>query len=385
MKKSFLYLAAGALALTACTSEEVLDESSIHSNAIGFENVVSKQTRATEITNGTFNEFGVFGYYVLDANPNHGILVFNNETVTRDGDGSTNWTYNTPRYWVPEATYYFYAYSCGGIKLGEDYGNFSMDVTKSTQEDRAFKITNYICDNTHQHDLLFAKNEGPRKTDNSPVKFKFAHILTKIDAKFFSDLAPEYTIEISNVRISNIRNKGDYSSAEVKWINQTRFNTANPDDEKPIPSVILPEGKEPLVACKGGKLTPAVGSTEEIEVPAKEPKTSCAFVMPYTYIDDTNVVTISFTATIKKDNDIVLSGLYMSGTWKPTWLMGYQYTYNIKIGGSTAGLNAIIFQTDAEAIDDWNKGTDDGTTNDANNTNTINITTNNTTDNTTNN
>lgn len=391
MKKSFFYLAAGALALTACTSEEVLDESSVHSNAIGFENVVSKQTRATEITNGTFNTFGVFGYYAFETeanpDPDHGILVFNNETVNRSETNPTEWTYNTLRYWVPEATYYFYAYSCGGIKLGKDYGSFSMDVTQPTKESRAFKITNYICDNTHQHDLLFDKNEGLKKTSNSTVQFQFKHILTKIDAKFFSDFAPEYTIEISNVQISNIRNRGDYNSFEEKWTNQARVNTINPADENPTPYVMLldtytdengTEHPKTIVARKGGTLTPAVGSTDEtpVTVEDEEPSTDIAFVMPYTYIDDKKVVTISFTATIKKDGETVLSR-NMSGTWKPTWLIGYQYTYNIKIGGSTAGLDAIIFQTDAIAIDNWENGTDNGALNDPNNTNTIVIKTNN--------
>lgn len=390
MKKSFLYLAAGALALTACTSEEVLDESSIHSNAIGFENVVNKQTRAAteEITNGTFTQFNVFGYYAFeptkesgDPEPDHGILVFNNESVTREAPGSTKWNYNNTRYWVPGATYYFYAYNCGNVeKLGAQYGSFSMDVTQPTKEGRAFKITNYICDNTHQHDLLFDKNEGLQKAANTTVQFKFDHILTKINAKFFSDFAPEYTIEISNVQVSNIRNKGDYNAFEEKWTNQTRFNTANADDKNPIPYVTLWETENaPLVARKGGTLTPPVGSTDEtpaIEVEDQEPTTNIAFVMPYTYIEDNNVVTISFTATIKKDNDIVLSR-NMSGTWKPTWLIGYQYTYNIKIGGSTAGLDAIVFETTAAAINNWKEGTDGGALNDKDNTNTIKITTNN--------
>ncbi len=383
MKKSFFYLAAGALALTACTSEEVLDESSIHSNAIGFENVVSKQTRATTIDNGSFETFSVFGYYAFESetnpDPDHGILVFNNEPVTRKAPGSTEWTYNNTRYWVPDATYYFYAYNCGNVeKLGAQYGSFSMDVTQPTKEGRAFKITNYICDNTHQHDLLFDKNEGLKKAANSTVQFKFAHILTKVDAKFFSDFAPEYEVEISNVQISNIRNKGDYSAFDEKWINQIRVNTINPADENPIPYVALWEAnKDPLVARNGGTLTPAVGSTDEpVTVEPVIPSTDIAFVMPHTYISGENKVSISFTATIKKGDEIVLSR-NMSGSWLPTWEIGYQYTYNIKIGGSTAGLDAIVFQTTATAIDDWKKGTDGGTLNDETNTNTITISTNN--------
>ncbi|MDE5788271.1 MAG: fimbrillin family protein [Bacteroidaceae bacterium] len=386
MKKSFFYLAAGALALTACTSEEVLDESSIHSNAIGFETVVNKQTRATEITNGTFDKFGVFGYYVAKDQAtgeyaNHGILVFNNESVTRDGDGSANWSYqSSTRYWVPDAKYYFYAYSCGGVKLNSEYGNFSMDVTKGTAQERAFRITNYICDNTHQHDLLFDKQEE-FQSSNSTVKFKFDHILTKVDAKFFSDFAPEYEIEISDVKFSNIRNQGDYSSFDENWINQNRVNPANKDDEKPIPYVMLldkekneagVEQNKTIIARNGGKLTPEVGSTEGEEITPLTPKTDFAFVLPYTYTEDANEVTISFTAIIKKDGEVLLNR-NLSGSWKPNWQKGYQYTYNIKIGGSTTGLKAIVFQTDSNAINNWADGTDNGALNNDTNTNTIEI------------
>lgn len=38
MRKQFFWLAMGAVALTGCTQTDVIEESRIQSNAIGFEN-----------------------------------------------------------------------------------------------------------------------------------------------------------------------------------------------------------------------------------------------------------------------------------------------------------------------------------------------------------
>ncbi|MDE6403321.1 MAG: hypothetical protein K2K86_05905, partial [Muribaculaceae bacterium] len=49
MKKQFFWLALGVSTLCACTETDVIEESSVQSNAIGFENVIRKTTRA-EVT-----------------------------------------------------------------------------------------------------------------------------------------------------------------------------------------------------------------------------------------------------------------------------------------------------------------------------------------------
>ncbi|MDE7378439.1 MAG: fimbrillin family protein [Paraprevotella sp.] len=361
MKKSLFYFAVSALALSACTSEEVLDESSsVQRNAIGFQNVVSKQSRAGEfdgvdITAANLKHFSVFGYYTNPNTPTQAVLVFNNELVSKgqNEQGQTTWNYDNTRYWVPGANYCFYAYSCGDVKLNSNFGKFSMDTNQAQANDRVLKINGYVCDVTHQHDLLFASREnvkpetdetGQNVTAGADVAFKFAHILSKIDTKFSSDFAPEYTVEIKNIMASNIRNVGDYDPKK-DWYNQKRQSIDGVDP------YVMVQGETAIVAQKGGTVTAVDGTTTVIE--KKEPTSSFAFVLPHTYTSAD--VTLSFEIAVKKDDKLILSRV-LSGSWKPTWVTGHWYTYTIQITGDAANLTPIMFTTETDPITGWTSG-----------------------------
>lgn len=359
MKKSIYLIAAYAFALTACTSEDVLVEGK-QSNVIGFENVVDKQSRstATEVTSSELNHFSVFGYYTNPNTPTQAILVFNDELVTKGKkDGQTVWNYDNTRYWVPGANYCFYAYSCGDIKLNSKFGHFAMDVTKSMQNDRVLKIEDYVCDETHQHDLLYASKEGVSATtaENDPntviggtdVAFKFDHLLAKIDTKFRSKFAPEYTVEIKNVTASNIRNVGSYDPKNNGW-NQTPERKTMADGKDPY--VVLHEGS-PIVAQNGGDIKDINGNVTTVT--ELTPTSDFAFVLPYAYTS--SEVKLSFEMTLKKDGVTVLSRV-LSGSWTPTWVQGHWYTYTIDITGDATNLSPIMFTTETDPISGWTTG-----------------------------
>lgn len=361
MKKSFFYLAAGLMAISACTSEKVLDEG-VHSNVIGFENVVSKQTKADEITtNDDITEFGVFGYYTYDNDETKGILVFNNEEVKKDNTGK--WVYDNTRYWVSGANYYFYAYCCGGVKLGSQFGSFAINVNKPTKEERVLTITDYKCNDGHQHDLLYASNEGivgPALGETAEnVPFKFSHILTKVNAKFISNFSADYTIKISDVKISSILDKGNYNPYKG-WHN---LKPTSDDDAH----VVLQGSKDEdiLVAQNTGKVLSVdedgVVTVSEI-TEAKTPTSGSAYVIPHIFVKDgeetinsEDEVTLSFKVEIFKGDDKVL-GRILKATWKPEWKEGYKYTYNIEINGNSTGLEPIVFVS--EGINNWNDPVD---------------------------
>lgn len=363
MKKSIYLIAASALALTACTSEEVVFEGS-QSNAIGFENVVDKQSRstATEVTGSDLKHFSVFGYYTNPNTPTQAILVFNDELVTKgEKEGQTVWNYTNTRYWVPGANYCFYAYSCGDIKLDSKFGHFAMDVTKSMQDQRVLKIEDYVCDETHQHDLIYASKEGvSAQTDpqdpntvigGTDVAFKFDHLLAKIDTRFRSKFAPEYTVEIKNVTASNIRNVGNYDPKNNGW-NQTpvRVPMKVGENKTEQPYVVLHDGN-PIIAQKGGVIKDVAGN--ETTVDALEPTSDFAFVLPYAYTGAE--VKLSFEMTLKKDGVTVLSRV-LSGSWTPTWQQGHWYTYTIDITGDATNLSPIMFTTEIDPITGWSSG-----------------------------
>lgn len=353
-KHLFFLAAAGALALTACTSEDVVEDVASSRNLITFENVVNKPTRVDDIgtKENPFMYFNVYGFYTLPNNEYVANEVFENVLVSKQTSGT--WSYITnegekpegPRYWVPDARYYFYAYSCGNTKiLDEEFGSFDLNMKNEYDEgtpddkklkasDRVLKITNYICDNSHQHDLIFATNTGGvtgedkyvgilgKTTQNNAVSLQFYHILSKINAQFTSKFSKEYTLVVKNVSIQNIRNQGNYDPREDKgWESVTR--------KAGVPHVNLQTGTG---------LSMGVNESD---------KTGTAYVIPWDYDKDPNDES---TVSIKFDIDLLFQGnLVMNktliGTFIPEWKPGFAYTYNIEVSGSTTKLEIITFTT----------------------------------------
>lgn len=370
MKRRFFYFAVSTLALTACTSEGVVEDAVVSHNAIRFENVVNKISRANvDLTTDNLVRFNVFGYYTTpktdengdDVISNIAVRVFDDVPVTLDKTLGI-WSYTGgDRYWVPGAHYYFYAYSCGSIaKLSNDFGEFSMDMDNGINpSDRVLIIKNYICDNTHQHDLVYASNVGATKdnpwhgivaqeSDNPDVSFQFKHILAKVNATITSKFPSDYTVSVSNISLENIRNKGSYNPNDAGvWQNVIRKNDARN-------FVYL------LDTSKDGVLPITTTSAQN---PAS---TEAAFVIPYHYTTsasdtDETGVTLKFHIQVHNKGELIFEK-DMVGKFNPNWKAGYKYTYNVEVSGSSTNLQTIVFTTvtDGEgAVTNWGNGTDD--------------------------
>ncbi len=370
MKKSLFFLAAGAVALTACTSEEVIDDVVKKQNAITFENVVDKLSRADveDLTATDLTHFSVFGYYItpnedgtVNESSTTAIPVFDNVLVTRN-DYNT-WSYaGDLRYWVPGGRYFFYAYSCGNTnKLQADgaYGTFEFDMaTGKTNTERALMIKDYLCDNTHQHDLIYASNTGADAEagkigsgiiagpagSNQTVDLKFKHILSKITAAFSSKFPDGYTVEVSNVSVQGIYNKGTYNpNAAQGWQDQSKSAS--------FPYV-------DLYKTSDSDLTPMeIINEKDTDGNQIYKSTNSAYVMPRAYNQEDSNVSIVFNVKVLNKEQAVLNQL-MTASFKPTWQAGYKYTYKIELSGSAAGLQAIAFLvvTDGEGNLGWNDG-----------------------------
>lgn len=345
MKKSIFLLAAGMFAFTACTSEDIVEES-IQANAIGFTNTVSKESRA--LTNSSLEHFYVYGYYTKDGFTGGPVTVFNGVDVAK-ADGK--WGYTDVRYWVPTTTYYFYAYSCDNNKVNATYGNPSMNIGGTDVNARALRLQGYQCDYDHQHDLCFAYVESvdgdtpEGQTTHPSVAFNFKHILSKLNVEFTSGFAAGYDLVISEVKIEDIFNKANYnpkSTSSSLWNTPTRVYGA----ENALPYVAL------SVPADGNVCAVANGDVE-----AKKVTTGEVYVIPNNY-GETETVRLTFHVVVKKGNDVVLD-TYLSGGWSPNWELGKSYTYNVNISGSEAGLDPIVFETSTDMNLDWATGSTD--------------------------
>ncbi len=376
MKSKYFLFALSAFALTACSSEDVVNDVTTEQNAITFDNVVNKLSRAEgDLTKKNLNHFNVFGYYTTPNNPLVAVPVFEDVDVTLKTI-SNKWEYDVPRYWVENGHYYFFAYSCGSVSKidTETYKDisFSMDMKDGIEPSaRVLIIQNYLCDYSHQHDLIYASNVGGTEDNpwngivasakgNPDVAFEFKHLLSKVNAQFTSKFPAGYEVSISNVSLQNIRNQGSYNpTGDGAWQNVIRkyseaanwvylLNTEDKDVE-PIVATVDKEGKE------------------------TSPTTPYAFVIPYLYstsasdADDPNVY-LSFHIQVTNKKEIIFEQ-DMLGQFHPNWAAGYQYTYNVEVSGGTTHLQPITFTTTVtdqdgnvkDAVMSWANGNDDPT------------------------
>lgn len=323
MKKLLFATAAGLIMLTACTSEEVIDVSPTQGNVIGFKNVVYKNTRAVtgDLTSTSFDNFLAYGYYTKEGMTTP-IQIFNGVSVakSKNSKGEDEWKYNGVRYWVPNCTYHFYGYSCADIALASGKGTPAMTLTNETSVDgRALSIMGYLCDGTHQHDLVCAESDHilAKDKDNPQVSLGFEHALCKIKAVFTTDFSAGYQVKVSNVKITQFYNRGDYNVGTQVWSN---FKIEN------SPYINMPVDENNNI------VTSAPNSAVE---------TAEIFLIPTLY-PSTEVVNLHFTIEVSKDGEVVLERSII-GSWAPQWENARIYKYNINITGSSAGIEPIVF------------------------------------------
>ncbi|MDE6716988.1 MAG: fimbrillin family protein [Muribaculaceae bacterium] len=371
MKRSFIYLAGCALALTACTSEEVVDVG-VHRNPIGFENAVMKQSRAGDqalqgdLTKDSFDKFLVYGFYTMKDQTNNPIQVFSGEPVTKSVDGGkTSWSYVNTRYWVPEASYNFFAYSCADVALDNIYGTVGLSLNENSSE-RQMTISNYRCDQVHNHDLIVAQARnlvGQAITEDNPtpnpnVSLKFEHVLTKIDAVFTSEFSGEYDVVIKDVRIVNFRNIGSFSSNNSKWSAEREVNSTG----TVVPaSIQLPFGGPNGEGVSNAAEYNSNGSVKRAE---KKAATGSVYMIPYSYSQ--NDVQLRFSLDLYKGEEhtsaTLVLGRDMTGTWSPKWEPGKYYTYNIRLTGTATNLQPIVFETATDMnVEGWTSGSSTAT------------------------
>lgn len=329
MRKHLCLLAAGALALTACTSEEVINDVTTSQNVIRFENVVNKNTRA-DITTGNLQQFTVLGYYHIAGSTNlH--KEFDNAKIYRESTTGNDWKYDgDTRYWIPGATYYFYAVNCG--VPSESDGELHTDIAIAEgQATPTVKIADFEL--AEQHDLIFASYAGDNyngmaasETTSDPVQFAFKHILSKVKTVFTNSLPEIYSIKISNISISGLYEKATYECAPNTYCWTTAADA---------------EATSSVDIAKDTEFTLAKDKSNDKD-------DAQAFVIPCTYDGE---VAINFTVDIIIDNETVLTKK-LTGKFAPGWQPGYIYVYNIDINGVSLNLNEIQFNVET-SVSDW--------------------------------
>lgn len=185
MKKHFIYLclAAGALAVSSCSSEES-PQSNSDTNAIKFSAVVPNRSRATATTTATIQDFIVYAF--TDK-----ATLMDGVKVSRVGG---SWTYSPDTYW-PVSPVNFYA--------------FSPDITAQTNvsDTNGANIPDYLNDGST--DLLYSTKLGVMQ-QAAPVDLNFRHALSNINV-LLSSTNPRIKVIVQHIGLNNIYIQGSFN------------------------------------------------------------------------------------------------------------------------------------------------------------------------------
>ena len=199
MKKAFYMMAAAAIALSSCSSEETTDVAK--STAISFRPTVGFNSRGAELNGTNFTDMWVYAYD-LKATQGTG-NGFEGEKFTKQGT-SNDFLPDTPLFWQAGSELRFFA-----INPVKDNWHGTLDINKTSASLTNVNIPTNI---EEQKDLVIgsASAKANNHMDGSGVGLTLNHILSQINFKV-KNTNKRLTYHIAAIRIVNAKNGGSYS------------------------------------------------------------------------------------------------------------------------------------------------------------------------------
>ena len=217
MKKAFYMMAAAAIALSSCSSEETTDVAK--STAISFRPTVGFNSRGTELNGTNFNDMWVYAYD-LKATEGTG-NGFEGEKFTKQG--STNdFLPDTPLFWQAGSELRFFA-----INPVKENWHGTLTIDKTSASFSNVTIPNNIED---QKDLVIGSVTAQANShmDGNGVGLTLNHILSQINFKAVNT-NKRLTYHIAAIRIVHAKNADSYTFNPAN--SQTGVWTGNPSGD----------------------------------------------------------------------------------------------------------------------------------------------------------
>ena len=169
MKKAFYMMAAAAIALSSCSSEETTDVAK--SSAITFRPTVGLNSRGAEMTTDDLNEMWVTGFYQKADEVYFSDLKFTKEK------GSTTNTFipSAPVFWQEGRTYKFVA-----ISPAKSEWPAGLTITRDAVTCENFEPK---ADISAQKDMLIKAVDANTDQWGKELELNFKHILSQIQIK----------------------------------------------------------------------------------------------------------------------------------------------------------------------------------------------------------
>ena len=199
MKKAFYMMAAAAIALSSCSSEETTDVAK--STAISFRPTVGFNSRGAELNTTNFNDMWVYAYD-LNATSGNG-NGFEGEKFTKQGTGN-DFLPDTPLFWQAGSELRFFA-------INPAKANWHGTLT-FTKDDAKLTDVTIPTNIEEQKDLVIGSvtAQANNHMDGKGVDLTLNHILSQINFKAVNT-NKRLTYRIAAIRIVNAKNSDTYS------------------------------------------------------------------------------------------------------------------------------------------------------------------------------
>lgn len=209
MNKAIFMMAAAAITLASCSSDETTDVAK--SSQISFTAKVGKNSRGAETTTANLDKMWVTGYDITKADAP--TVYFADQEFKKDAN--SQFLPDTPWYWQAGKSYRFI-----GIHPAKADWKGTLDIAADQVTYQA-QIPTAIAD---QKDLIIDAVTGTDAQATTGVKMDFQHILSQLQFKVKSE-SKHLTYHIAGIRIVNADSKGSFSfntkDRTGNWAEQT--------------------------------------------------------------------------------------------------------------------------------------------------------------------
>lgn len=228
MKKSFLLLSGVAMMMTACSSDDVIEQAP--TKVIGFDTFVNNSTRATanqDVSNSTLEDFLVWGVtYNGSEAPS---AIFQAQPVNKNTTTTVAWEYSPLRYWVAGNNYRFSAIApasaCTTTPAPLTVTQNTDAITDLTASTGGIALS---FDNSQANaavDLCFATNYVVNAAaDQSAVTMQFSHLLSRVKFTFTNSFSSDNSlIKVKDIKITDATAKAsiDKHAGATAWTAST--------------------------------------------------------------------------------------------------------------------------------------------------------------------
>ena len=201
MKKAFYLMAAAAIVLSSCSSEETTDVAK--SSAITFRPTVGLNSRGAELNANNFDEMWVYAYD-LKAAPGTTGNGFVGEKFTKQEKTSNEFLPYTPLFWQAGSELRFFA-----INPVKDSWHGTLEINTTSA---SFTNVNIPTNIEEQKDLVIgsASAKANNHMNGNGVDLTLNHILSQINFKV-KNTNKRLTYHIAAIRIVHAKNGDSYS------------------------------------------------------------------------------------------------------------------------------------------------------------------------------